>query len=194
MVVRASGEIAAPEYRGLKLSADAYAALPDDGFRYELVDGVVVLSPSPTPRHQRVLTRILHQLLNHLARNPVGEVLPEVDVRLADDLVYRPDLVFFAAGRKLDASRMIAEPPDLVVEVVSPDSRRYDRETKRADYERCGVREYWVVDPLANEFVFLRGKDGRFEVAEPTEDRYASVAIDGFKLDLNDVRSAFSDS
>src|SRR5947207_907567 len=91
--------VPAPQYTGLRLSADEYLALPDDGFRYQVINGVVVMSPIPTPRHQRVQLEISAQLLSYLKSKPVARVVPDVDVRFGPDLVYRPDVVVIRTER-----------------------------------------------------------------------------------------------
>ena len=87
--------------------------------------------------------------------------------------------------------RRLIGPPDLAVEVISPDSRRYDTQTKRDDYERCGVREYWIVDPQQKLLTFLRNEAGRFVEVPPQGDSFASEAVEGFVLNLAEVRDSF---
>ncbi len=184
-------------WQGVRMTAEEFFRLPDDGRRYELVEGVVLMSPSPTPRHQAVAREILFQIEAHLREHPVGQVFGGTDVRIGKgvhggDLVYRPDVVFFRTERlPRTPDDRLAGPPDLVVEVVSPDSRRYDRETKRQDYERLGVREYWLVDPLRDQLAFFRLEHGRFVEAAPVEGRFASTAVPGFTLDVDRLRAAF---
>lgn len=181
-----------PRYRGLRLSADEYLQLDDDGFRYELVDGVVCMSPSPTPAHQEIVLEIGAQIRNHLQQHPIGKVFVELDVQLRGDLVYRPDVVFLRAERAEQCRERVVGPPDLIVEVVSPDSKRYDAETKRGDYERCGVAEYWMIDPQRDSMVFLRLQGERYVEIEPTGNRLASEAVPGFTLDIERLRKAFA--
>ncbi len=181
-------------YAGLRMSADEYLSLEDDGFKYELLDGVVIVSPSPTPQHQQVLAEILFQLKAFLRDHAVGNVYPETDVRLDDKLVYRPELVFVRAERVAANWQRIREAPDVIVEVVSPSTRRYDLETKKPDYERYGVGEYWLVDPERDSMTFFRLEDGRFVKAKTAQDRYESRVIAGFALDLAAVRKSFRPS
>ena len=183
-------------YRGLRVSADEYFRLEEDGFRYELVDGVVCMSPSPTPVHQKVVTRIAAQIVAYLEVHPVGEVFVEVDVHLGagprgGDLVYRPDVIFLRTERVAQNQERIVGAPDLVVEVVSNTSRRYDNETKRSDYQRCGVSEYWLIDPDRESMTFL-SLEGNHYVEMSTEgDTLKSRALSGFTLNLARVRKSF---
>lgn len=183
-------------YRGLRMTADEYFALEDDGFLYELVDGVVCMSPSPTPEHQDAATQISAQIATFLNDHLVGKVFVELDVNLGQgptggDIVYRPDVVFIRAEKVARNRKRIDEPPDLAVEIVSDTSRRYDNETKKGDYERAGVMEYWVIDPNRGTMSFYRLRDGRYELVQPKGDAFASEAIPGFSLDLSRVRRTF---
>jgi Uma2 family endonuclease len=188
--------VAGPRYNGLRMSADEYFALPDDGYRYELLDGVVIMTPAPTFGHQRVARELTLQLGKYLDEHPVGEMLYEVDIDLGPgpeggDLVYRPEIVFYAGDRSKNEDKRLVGPPDLVIEVVSPLSRSYDKVTKRNDYQRCGVREYWIIDPAADEFTFLCNQDGSFIQMQPAGNSFASKVVEGFTLDLARVRAKF---
>lgn len=187
---------AVPQYNGLRLSAADFFDLPDDGFRYELVNGVVIVTPSPLPRHQLVALEVARQLANYLATNPVGEAFPETDVCLGTaegggDLVYRPEMVYYRMQRLASLDQRLTGPPDLVVEVISPPTRQKDTRTKREDYERFAVTEYWIVDPDRNAITFLRHDGRKYVQVQPDGDRFASQAVDGFVLDLAAVRSRF---
>jgi len=179
------------------MTADEYYRLDDDGFRYELIDGVICMSPSPTPNHQNIALRISSWILAHLERHPVGTVLADVDVHLGigpngGDLVYRPDIVFLRGDPSARLPARIVGAPALVVEIVSSSSRRLDSETKKNDYERCGVSEYWLVDPEVRAFTFYRLQDGRYVEVPPQDDKFASQALPGFVLDLSRVRRLFA--
>jgi Uma2 family endonuclease len=183
-------------YAGLRLTADEYWALPDDGNKYELIDGVVVMSPSPTPNHQRVASIIHGELYAHVTQHRLGLLLFETDIRLGRrpdgrDLIYRPEIVFIAAARVPQICERIELAPDLVVEIISPESRSLDSETKYGDYEIAGVREYWLIDPLEERMSFLRLAGGRFHELAVAGDRYSSEAVAGFSLNLALVRGAF---
>ena len=180
-----------PQYHGLRMTADEYLALEDDGYRYELIDGVLLVSPSPKPTHQKVANRILNQLINYVETHAVGEVLHEIDVRLDEDLLYGPEVVFLSADQVSANWRGIRAAPAMICEVVSPESRRRDAESKKRDYERYGVREYWLVDPEREQFTFYRLVEGRYVEVAPEAERFASQAVPGFVLDLAAVRRAF---
>lgn len=179
------------QYQGLRMTADEYLSLPNDGFRYELVDGVVFMSPSASFWHQRIAAEIVTQIRTYLNENPVGEVAFEVDVRLRDDLVYRPDVVFLRSEKAAKCGDAITEIPDLVVEVISPDSRNYDSRTKRQDYQTAGVGEYWLIDPKKQAMSFLVLREGAFQPEATKGNSYSASVLPGFKLDLDRIRRMF---
>jgi Uma2 family endonuclease len=173
------------------VTADEYFLLDDGEYRYELVDGVLIVSPSPVPRHQAALAEIVFQLVAYLRKNPVGRIYPETDVQLADDLVYRPELIFLRKELVAANADRVRVAPDLAVEIVSPARRRFDEVTKRHDYERFGVREYWLIDPERDTLSFLRLVGGRFADVSPRRQRFKSQAVPGFVQDLRAVREAW---
>lgn len=177
---------------GLRLSADGFLALGETDGRYELLDGVVVMSPSPSFPHQRVIVEVLFQLEVWRRSGALIRVVTECDVRFSPTLVYRPDVIAFRAERLPAGVRAIDVVPDLVVEVVSPASRAMDLLTKRDDYERFGVREYWAVDPDhgALRAWGLQGAKLVERAVAPGAGRLASACFEGFELDLAAVRAS----
>ena len=120
------------------------AAMPDDGRRYELLDGMLLVSPSPSVLHQRVSMRLAGLLL---PRCPAGlEVFhAPFDVRLAEDTLLQPDLLVVVQDEL--PQQGIDTAPLLAVEILSPSTRLYDLNLKKARYEAAGVPAYWVLDP-----------------------------------------------
>src|SRR5438045_1840911 len=110
-------------YAGLRMSADEFLALGETPERYELIDGTVVMSPSPTPIHQLIIVELLQQILAWKQVHAGARVFPDTDLRLSSGKVYRPDLVVYAPGRLARPPERLAVPPDLVVEVLSPGSK-----------------------------------------------------------------------
>ncbi|MDQ2888334.1 MAG: Uma2 family endonuclease [Chloroflexota bacterium] len=146
---------------------DLYAALPDDGKRYEVVDGVLYMSPSPGDFHQKICLLVAHYLLTHVMLAGLGQVRPApFDVELAPDTIVQPDVmvVLNAWLDRITPSR-IKGAPDLVIEVLSPATEKYDRTEKRAAYERAGVTEYWLVDPIARTVEVLFLEEGTYRSA-----------------------------
>jgi Uma2 family endonuclease len=126
-----------------------YAALPDDGQRYEIIDGVLYMTPSPNGAHQDAVLWLAHYLLIHVKVAGLGQVyVAPFDVELAPDLVVQPDVtVILKANEQIIMPTRITGAPDLVVEVSSPSTIGYDRREKQDMYARAGVAEYWLVHP-----------------------------------------------
>jgi Uma2 family endonuclease len=135
-----------------------YAALPDDGQRYELVAGVLYMVPAPTIAHQSASNRIATYLTMHVEFAGLGRVLAApVDVELAPGTVVQPDVLVVLNPRLgIITARRIVGAPDLVVEIVSPGTAGHDRRTKQDAYARAGVAEYWLADPAAQTVELLR--------------------------------------
>lgn len=128
---------------------EVYADMPDDGNRYEILDGVLeMMSPGPSTVHQGVSGK-LYLLTQSCAEEYVIYMAP-LDIILDRTNVLQPDLVMIRRDRlDIVTMRGIEGAPDLVVEVLSPGSRKRDKVRKAAIYARYGVPEYWIVDPLA---------------------------------------------
>ncbi len=136
--------MAAPIY----YSADMVRALPDDGNKYEVVYGELLVTPAPQPWHEVVQGRLRYALETYLRAHPIGQVLgPLADVSWSSDTLVSPDVfvVPLEQVRTLDWSQM--KDLLLVSEVLSPSTARYDRFNKRRRYQDAGVPLYWIVDP-----------------------------------------------
>jgi Uma2 family endonuclease len=148
-----------------KLTYEDFVLFPDDGKRHELIDGEHFVTPSPNRRHQRVLQNLNLVLVSFVRQRRLGEVFfAPFDVVFTRHDVVEPDLLYISAERSgVLTEANVQGAPDLVVEVLSPSSRRQDEVLKRDLYERGGVAEYWIVDPEAETVkAFRRGEDGRF--------------------------------
>lgn len=187
---------AAPRYpadlghAGLRMAAADFFAIGETDERLELVDGVVLMSPRPTPLHQTILRLILRQLETWLDANPGAACFPEVDWELRPDTVYSPDIACYAPGRLHAIPSRLAEPPDLVIEILSPGTKAFDLTTKKDDYERCAVAEYWAIDSTDARLRCYR-RSGPALVESPLSgDTLSSSALPGFTLDLRPLRAA----
>lgn len=123
-------------------------ALPDDGQRHEIIDGVHFVTSSPATAHQFVVSELVGLLFIYLRTEPVGWVLASPsDIELAPDTIVQPDiLVLSRTSDHRPRSWAEAGLPILVIEVISPSSRSRDRIVKRPRYQRAGIAEYWIVD------------------------------------------------
>jgi Uma2 family endonuclease len=143
--------------------------MPDDEFRYELDDGVLIVSPAPSSLHQRVVFR-LAQVLD-AACPPELEVIPGVGVNINRFQHRVPDVAVVRAD-SMDTF-FLERPPVLAVEVASPRTRLYDRSRKKDVYEQFGIPAYWIVEPDRDkpELIVFELRDGRYqEVARAAGD------------------------
>jgi Uma2 family endonuclease len=175
-------------------------ALPDDQLRHELIDGEHFVSPSPATAHQEISKRLFLALNTFVERHRLGEVLyAPFDIKLSAYTVLVPDLVYFTETRfeEIVNEKHATAAPDLVVEILSPGTRRRDLGRKRAVYDRDGAREYWIVDPEGQSITALRRPRSDAGLTDVTvhalasDDVLESALFPGLKLRLRDVfRSA----
>ncbi|MGW6276679.1 Uma2 family endonuclease [Kribbella sp. NPDC055071] len=142
--------------------------MPDDGYRHELIDGALLVTPAPSPRHQTVVAGIYLAL--RAACPPDLQVLfAPLDVVLAPDTVMEPDVL---VARRADfTKRDLPKAPLLAVEVLSPSTRRFDLMVKWSRYQDAGCASYWVVDPDTPSVIAWELRDGAYaQVAKATGD------------------------
>ena len=140
-------------------TADDLDDLPDDGLRYELVDGVLLVSPSPVFGHQVALSGLLSLLLAEAG--PDVRVLPApLDIRLTPTRQLQPDIVVVPRRERYGARA--DELPLLVVEVLSPSTRATDLTLKRHVFEQAGVPSYWLFDTEVPSLTVLELRDGAY--------------------------------
>jgi Uma2 family endonuclease len=144
-----------------ELTVEDMENMPDDEFRYELDDGVLIVSPAPSPLHQRVVHRL--GLVLDAACPPGYEVLPGVGVNINRFQHRVPDV----AVVRVDSTDtvFIERPPALAVEVASPRTRLYDRNRKKQVYEQFGIVSYWIVEPDRDkpELIVFELRDRRYQ-------------------------------
>jgi Uma2 family endonuclease len=148
-----------------KLTYDDYVNFPNDGKRYEIIDGELYVNPSPNMKHQRVLLRLAIALSRFVEKHRLGEVfIAPFDVVFSEIDVMEPDLLFISTARMHVLTQAnVKGAPDLVVEVLSDGTRRYDETTKRKRYEHFEVQEYWIVDPIDDSVRILRLEGKQYE-------------------------------
>ncbi len=161
--------------------------LPDDGHRYEIIDGRLFVSPLARVRHQRVVAQIVHRLMQWTDEHG-GSVYPGVNVDLADDTHLEPDVVYAVNE---DTSGLALEfAPELVVEISSPSTKRFDAGAKKDRYAAEGAREFWVVDLDRDEIsrFTLRPRGGYGPAAVHRRgETFAVGVLDGLVLDVDDL-------
>ena len=174
-----------PELRR-KLDYSDIAVVPEDGKRYELLRGDLFVNPAPSPVHQRISKRLQRQLENYFEARSIGEVFDApIDLILTDQDVFVPDLII-AADPSHISRRGIEAPPLLVVEILSPSTRRVDRGVKSRRYAELGVQHYWIVDPDEKRIECYRLEKGAFRalVDAHGETTMTHPNWDGLTVDL----------
>jgi Uma2 family endonuclease len=171
-----------------------YAQLPE-GAPYQLIEGQLVMAPSPRVYHQLIVGALYRALHAHVHQHDLGEVfVAPVDVYLSETTTLVPDVIFVAAARRAIIGEMKIEgAPDLVMEVLSPSTAYYDLKEKKRLYEQHGVREYWLVDPEADDVEIYRLDEDQGENQYALHQRavetgaVTSALLDGFAVDLADL-------
>jgi Uma2 family endonuclease len=148
---------------------DDLAQMPEDGRRYELYDGEAFVVPSPILLHQVVTMRLWRILDDYAAIAGGLAVASPIDIVFSDYDVVQPDIVFLTAFsmRTVSLMKPVRQSPDLAVEVLSPSTASNDRGQKMRMFQRYGVPEYWIVDPIAETI----------EICRLTESAYALVGM-----------------
>lgn len=176
-----------------RLTYEDYVTLPDDGKRYEIIDGELYVNPAPVPRHQRIVLNIAVALHSYFKTTGGGEAfVSPIDIVFSDDNIVQPDVIAIKTERaELVGEKNVQGPPSLVVEVLSHGSRRVDEGIKRKLYDRFGVNEYWIADPELELVKIYRRTATAFErVAEiSTEDGgvITTPLLPGFSLHVGEV-------
>lgn len=164
----------------------------DDSERWELIEGVpYAMSPAPSPKHQEISSNLHNQLYNFLKGKPCRVYPAPFDVRLnaddEDDTVVQPDLVVICNRSKID-EKGCKGAPDLIVEILSPSTARRDRMVKLHQYQRAGVREYWIVDPDTKTVQVCILENGRYFVTAYADTDTAPVTVlPGCTINLQEV-------
>ncbi len=156
------------------------AGFPDDRLRREIIDGELIVTPSPTPRHQLAVVNIAVRLHSYQQAHG-GQVYPApLDVWFSDDNVVEPDVLFVRADHLARVgSKYVQGAPDLVVEISSPSTRHLELVRKRELYQRFGVPEYWYADLEAERVEVYRLVKGAYP---PPELRFPGEILDAASL------------
>lgn len=168
-----------------------YLRLPDDGYHYQVIKGVLLMTAAPATRHQDVVRNLLVALHLFVKERRQGKVYNSpVDVRLSEQTVVEPDIIFIARERlSIIKESSIEGAPDLIVEILSPSNWVVDRRDKFAVYEASGVREYWIVDPDARTVEIYSLRRGRYALLERYEpgQTVQSDRLTGFEIPVDDI-------
>jgi len=173
-----------------KHTYEDYLKTPDD-VRYELIQGDLLMTPSPVTKHQRILRKIGFMLEQHVTQNDLGEIfLAPYDVYFDDENVVQPDILFISRERlNLIGEKNMQGPPDLVIEILSESTAYRDLIQKKKLYARYCVKEYWIVIPeeesvgiyiIKNDIFTLHKNFGKDETLE-------SPLLKGLKIVLRKI-------
>ncbi len=178
--------------RSLKLTFEDYLYFPEDGKRHELIDGEHYVTAAPNLKHQTAVGNLTFELIGFVRARKLGRVwTAPIDVVLSEHDVVQPDVLFLTKDRMSLAAggANLQGAPDLVVEVLSPTTRRTDAITKRHLYEKFGVREYWMVDPELETVEVYRLWDGRYrraaELSTERGDALKTPLLPGLEISLS---------
>ena len=174
-----------------KLTYDDFVNFPDDGQRHELIDGEHHVTPSPATKHQRISGRLFVELFQYLKVNSSGEVFAApFDVVISHFDVVEPDLLVVLSDQSsIVTDKHVRGVPAIVVEILSPGTRRVDKTVKHRLYEHSGVREYWVIDPERDAVTVHRlSASGAFsaapELTRTASDALTSPLLPGWSVEL----------
>lgn len=151
---------------------DDYAAMPDDGNRYEIHEGELVLLPSPGTRHQLVCGNLLILLMGYIRERKAGSIFhAPLDVILAPITVVQPDLVFVSKARDdILTERAVEGSPDLAIEIISPLTEPNEHGVKKEIYSRYKVPAYWIVDPIVETVEIYLHDGDQYQLATKLKD------------------------
>lgn len=173
-----------------KLTYDDYLRLPEDGKRYEIIDGELYVTPAPATRHQFIVSNLLRLVGAFVYHRKLGRLLTApLDVLFGQHDLAQPDLVFVSVDRtEIIAQAAIQGAPDLVAEVISPSTGKRDEGIKLRLYEREGVREYWLLYPETETLKVFGRQEERLslaaELSAAAGDVLTSPLFPGLELDV----------
>ena len=176
--------------KNIKLTVRCYMSIPEgDDKRYELIDGELILAPSPIPQHQIIAGNLFEILIGFVRAQGLGRVIiSPMDVVLSDHDVFQPDVLFISRDRlHIVGERNIQGAPDLVIEILSPSTETRDRGIKLTQYLRYGVRECWIVDPQERTLEVLQAGDTDFETVRvyPEGTTATSPILEGIQVEVD---------
>jgi Uma2 family endonuclease len=168
-------------------------AMPDDGNRYELIEGELFVSRAPGLTHQIVSDNIIHLIRSYLDRNPIGIVVSTIGLILSDHNGVIPDIVFFRHEEydRLVSNERLYAAPELVIEILSAGSEniRRDRVAKHRLYAKYGVKEYWMIDREQQTVEIHRLRSESFDLVTKLrdDDTLVTPVLPGFSCTAREI-------
>lgn len=168
-----------------------YAKLPE-GSPYQLIGGQLVLNPAPTTYHQEVSKKIGFLLYKYAeCNNCLGVIyIAPVDVYLEESETYQPDIIFITNERRhIIGKAKINGAPDLIIEILFPSTAYYDLCHKKSTFEKHGVKEYWIIDPMEKSVEIYNNINAEFVLSDRKSEKgsLASKIVNGFAFDIEDI-------
>ena len=169
-----------------------WLTFPDDGWKYEIIDGELHMTPAPATRHQKSSISLSASLYAYARDNQLGEVLTApCDVRLPNQPVpFQPDIFFVRQDNgHIIEDREVRGVPDLIIEILSPSNAGYDRIEKFKLYQAAGVPEYWLVDYQAQTIDVFNLVEGAYQPAQSCglDDVVSSTQVAGFQVPVKTI-------
>ncbi len=174
-----------------KYTYEDYLNLPDDGNRYEIINGDLIMTASPVTSHQKISIFLSTEIQVYVTKENIGFVFySPYDVIFDDKNIYQPDILFISKENKnIITEENIKGSPDLIVEILSPSTAYYDLFEKKEVYEKFGVKEYWIVDPQKHWIEIYTLKQNKYVLFNRTEKKgkvksslFKKLDIDASKL------------
>lgn len=175
-----------------RMTYEEYWEGPEMKGRYDIVDGVLTMAPSPTRKHQEILGQLYYLLRQFLDEHRLGSAfIAPLDVIVERDPLKtrQPDLLFVSNARSEILQDIVEGAPDLVVEILSPSNSRADIQEKLDDYAGLGVSECWLVSPEGRTVEVLTAAEGGWERASLSGvgDTVTSGVLDEFEVAVSDI-------
>ena len=173
----------------IKMGYREYCAIPDDGRRHEIVDGVHYVNPAPSTYHQTVSRKIQFQLFAQIELKEEGFVFnAPTDLQLSEHDIVQPDILLVLKRHKIKITpTKIKGPPDLVIEIISPGTKDHDRVRKFSLYGQSGVAEYWIVDIDEHRVEQYVLRHGQYQLLGTHTEEIAPDSIEHVRVDLTQV-------
>ncbi len=165
----------------------------NDNFWYELINGELVRKQPLTITHQRISGEIEYLLMTYVKKTKAGFVFHALlDVVLDDNNAYHPDIFFIKKDRSFildEKEEVVIGSPDLVIEILSKSTASDDKGDKKDNYEKYGVKEYWLVDPRTKSFEIYTLVEDRFKLTSYFEETgtLKSTVLEGFEMEIEKV-------
>ncbi len=174
-----------------KVTYEDYVNMPDDGNRYEIINGELLMVPAPSTAHQMVNANIAYELRTVVKKQNLGKVLyAPVDVKFSEENVVQPDIIFISRENEQIITQMnISGAPDMIIEILSPSTAYTDLIRKKELYEKFGVKEYWIVDPLKERVEVFFNENLQFRLFKKIEKQgqVNSKLLINFVIDIETI-------